>query len=379
MDRGKKIVLSGSEAAVINLGSLRVDPRLGKDRWLVGKLLCKGEFNDRTFRNVFQSLWKSRNGVEVRQIDQNLFTFKFSSVQDSDSVLFSGPWTFNRFSVVLEILDIKIHPSKVPLARLPFWIHVYNLPYACWSEAVAKVLGQSFAGYITWDRKGNRKLGAFFRLKAWVDITIPLRRGQALAAEGEDQIEVYFTYEKLHNYCFRCGFLDHLAKDCTLEVNLEGADSPYGGLRAEDNAWDLENVQRNMNRLAAPPSRERNDNASNATGQKHNSNQSDNVEDDDFDLEQVEEEGDEEFSFMPGSETVAAHDSCPMKGPFDGDNVQKDTDGLVGGSKDHRKRSGSSSSGPELKGTGASPPLKRLNIDDGLGSAATAGQSRPPQ
>lgn len=69
MDKGKKIALSGKEAKVITLGALTVPPRVGKDVWLVGKLLCREPFLDHTFRSVFHNLWKTRNGVEIRQIE----------------------------------------------------------------------------------------------------------------------------------------------------------------------------------------------------------------------------------------------------------------------------------------------------------------------
>lgn len=132
---------------------------------------------------------------------------------------------------MLEVLDINVHPTRVPLTRLPFWVHVFGLPYNCWSEAVAKALASAFAGYITWDRRNNMRLGAYFRMEVWVDITIPLMRGQALASEDGGQMDVFFQYERLHNHCYLCGFMDHVAKDYNKEPLAEEAVAPYSGLR----------------------------------------------------------------------------------------------------------------------------------------------------
>lgn len=45
---------------------------------------------------------------------------------------------FISLHVVLDVLDINIHSSQVPLVWVPFWVQVNNLPYSFCLEPVAK-------------------------------------------------------------------------------------------------------------------------------------------------------------------------------------------------------------------------------------------------
>lgn len=306
-------------------------------------------------------------------------------------VLLSGSWSFNRFSVVLEVLDINVHPTRVPLVRLPFWVHVFGLPYNCWSEDVAKALGGAFAGYITWDRRTNLRLGAYFRMKVWVDITVPLRRGQALAAENGDKIEVFFQYERLHNHCFICGLLDHVARDCDQEQLPPGADAPYSGLRAESQKAELD--QQPRRRYHSQPQRERgprpeyskNTSARYASGEGFSGND-DNLDDHEFDLELEDEvvsdnnSQKQKHSRIPRKDKEGQSDlGLKIHTRDDGGQEASDSSFNFKGTQGPRKRAGGSSSAPDQSGTGATPPLKKHMSKNGLGSADAAGQLRSPQ
>ncbi|XP_057415839.1 uncharacterized protein LOC130710548 [Lotus japonicus] len=304
-------------------------------------------------------------------------------------VLLSGPWCFNRFSVVLEVLDINVHPTRVPLMRLPFWVHVFELPYNCWSEAVAKALASAFAGYITWDRRNNMRLGAYFRMEVWVDITIPLMRGQALASEDGGQMEVFFQYERLHNHCYLCGFMDHVAKDYDKEPLAEEAVAPYSGLRADDKPGDFEDSSRGRNRNRGHGGRY-------AEGSKpayNNTRGRDDMAEGfggyDADIEDLEfdyagndaELFDNKSNDKRTYKKKESQSETNSKKKQHGDDGHEESDSSFPVNDIHmqRKRLRASSSAPDRTGTGATPPLKKQNSEIGLGSADAAGQHRPPQ
>ncbi|XP_057426081.1 uncharacterized protein LOC130719470 [Lotus japonicus] len=310
-------------------------------------------------------------------------------------VLQSGPWVFNRFAVVLEALDINVHPSKVPLTRLPFWVRVFDLPYSCWSEQVARALGGAFAGYITSDRRGNNRLGAYFRFKVWIDVTVPLRRGQVLALDDGGQLEVFFQYEKLHNHCYICGFLDHVAKHCDKGPLAPEEEAPYGGLRAEEYDRD-----RGFSNKSSKQNRSSGSGVEQTTGHKEGKPIATREEDDVYDGLAGEFEDYEEDDTEINPEAVlegGLDGKTELENPGDKRKTSQklSTSGAMNrshsgdggpsksstprGTKWQRKRSGNSSSAPDRSGTGATPPLKKMNTENGLGSAETARQSRPPQ
>ena len=53
------------------------------------------------------------------------------------------------------------------------------------------------------------------RVRVSVDITKKLIRGKKINIEGGENRWVIFKYERLPNFCYRCGMLDHAIKECS--------------------------------------------------------------------------------------------------------------------------------------------------------------------
>ncbi|XP_057444656.1 uncharacterized protein LOC130736902 [Lotus japonicus] len=230
----------------MNLGRVEIPPDLAQDVWAVGKLLYRGDFQVRSLRSVLQKLWGSSHHVDIREVAQNLFLFRFHNTRERNFAVRGGPWLFNRFNVVLQPFRVHEIPSQVPLDRAPYWVQVHNLPVWLRKPAIARTLAQGFAGFLDWDRSDANRFGDYFRMRVWVNVTIPLRRGQELATEGSQPFQVQFKYEKLRNYCYRCGLLDHVTRECELpplEDETE-ANLPYGPwLRAWDGNYEERRVR----------------------------------------------------------------------------------------------------------------------------------------
>ncbi|KAK3040477.1 hypothetical protein RJ639_028762 [Escallonia herrerae] len=79
------------------------------------------------------------------------------------------------------------------------------------------------------------KLGekGFLRLRVEIDIENPLPKGFSMEREGREDAWIQFRYERLLDFCFRCGCLGHVRKWCnkdidpTAEWKLAGATRPY--------------------------------------------------------------------------------------------------------------------------------------------------------
>ncbi|XP_057428478.1 uncharacterized protein At4g02000-like [Lotus japonicus] len=227
------IDFEGDENVVLDLGDVQADPNLEANVWLVGRVLSPKRVIGGIFRSVMLRLWETRNCKEIRHVGPNLFSFEFGSPKDRDLFLRSGPWLFDRHLVVLDVFDISKDPLQIPLTRIPFWIQVHGLPYTLRTENIAKLLGGSFDGYLGWDKYEAHRYGYYLRIRAWVNVNAPLRRGQMVATRGGAPLRVTFKYEKLVNFCFRCGRLDHVLSICKGEAY--GGNLRYGAwLRAEE-------------------------------------------------------------------------------------------------------------------------------------------------
>ncbi|GAV61918.1 DUF4283 domain-containing protein/zf-CCHC_4 domain-containing protein [Cephalotus follicularis] len=165
-----------------------------------------------------RSIWKSPSGMRCKDIGNNLFLFVFNNKEDYDWVLRQESWLFDKSLVLLQKLHEEVHPSKVEWKTCLLRVRVYGVPLVCMSYKVGQIIGQSMGvtEEVEWVKdRGNQ--GSYFHLRVLVPINEPLRRGMNLACGCLGKVWVYFKYEKLPNFCFVCGCLGHVERDCLME------------------------------------------------------------------------------------------------------------------------------------------------------------------
>lgn len=57
--------------------------------------------------------------------------------------------------------------------------------------------------------------GKCLRVRVRIDVTKRLMQGKKIIVEGGESRWVSFKYERLPNFCYRCGLLKNALKDCT--------------------------------------------------------------------------------------------------------------------------------------------------------------------
>lgn len=103
---------------------------------------------------------------------------------------------------------------------------------------MAVKLGNIIGEFLDFDNGRDDSNGNYcMRIKVEVDISKPLLRGFTLKANGiEGRCWVSMRYEKLPDYCFMCGRIGHVAKECVESERREILDeiSPYFHLQDID-------------------------------------------------------------------------------------------------------------------------------------------------
>ena len=189
---------------------------------LVGKLVLNRRFNPEVMKNVLSSIWKLSYGMSIREVGCRLFIFHFDDNLEKERVLMRQPWSFNKSLLVLGNFAGHEKPEDVNLQWCPFWVQIHGLPIGLMTVKIATVLGESIGDVEEVDADREKMAwGRYIRVRVAINISKSLKRGTRIAVERKGSMLVVFKYEKLANFCYVYGCLDHQELECDDVIRIK--------------------------------------------------------------------------------------------------------------------------------------------------------------
>ncbi|XP_019168819.1 PREDICTED: uncharacterized protein LOC109164728 [Ipomoea nil] len=226
-----------------------VDGDAGEDAvetWrVVGCFLTQKMIKLEFMRQVLASVWKPVRGVQVTEIQRDLFLFVFFHKTDMEYVLNGGPWAFENNALVCREVVAGAIPGDVPLDAIDMWLQLHDMSQGYTSRAILKQAGNFLGTFVKHvDRFEGAPWLTFHRIWVSVQVDKLLRRRMKLMKRDKNTTWVTFRYERLHKFCFFCGFMGHLHTFCVrareagipLEWYPFGPDMRAGGSRSAPRA-----------------------------------------------------------------------------------------------------------------------------------------------
>ncbi|MBA0575668.1 hypothetical protein Golob_027515 [Gossypium lobatum] len=90
------------------------------DYQLVGCFLTASIINFLAMKSTLANLWHPIYGVQIRDLREKSYLFKFFHSMDMERTLKGFPWTFNNHLLILSKLKRGEDPLKIPLVYVPF-------------------------------------------------------------------------------------------------------------------------------------------------------------------------------------------------------------------------------------------------------------------
>ncbi|KAL0403697.1 UNVERIFIED_CONTAM: hypothetical protein Sradi_2010500 [Sesamum radiatum] len=216
----------------------------GDEMLVVGRVLTVRAFRFDVLQMTLMNIFRPIKGMSVRLLEHIRFFISFNHVVDRDRVLNGGPWFFDKNLIILQKVSIEENPKDVELNWVSFHVFIHGLPISMMMKEVAEYIENRLGIFL--DSKYAQtqfQWGAKIRIRVFLDVHIPLIHALHIRSMGsDDTVLPKFTYDRLPNFCYGCGILRHIMRDCERQLeeleNVNTSELSYGPW-----LWDTREVR----------------------------------------------------------------------------------------------------------------------------------------
>lgn len=146
----------------------------------------------------------------------SVFSFTAPSAAATLNLLEKGPWFFMGNSFTVHPWPLNSRLADLPLHLITFWVQVHGLQRGHTTRKNARWIGDQIGQVVDIDADGvptgNK---GFLRIRIQMNSRSPLSPGFWFPHTEREATWADFRYEKLSDFCFRCGRLGHIVNTCT--------------------------------------------------------------------------------------------------------------------------------------------------------------------
>lgn len=202
---------------------------------LVMKVLSPKSINIEALRKNLRTIWKPSKSVQINEVEDEIYLVEFGDGSDKRRIMEMSPWTYEKSLVLLKEFKGKQVPKDISLWQSPFWVQIHNLLLKHRTREMRWAIGTKLGEVMDVDvLKLSVNWGNFLWIRMLVDVKKKLVRGKRNVIENGGQRWITFKYERLPNFCYKCGLLSHGVKDCK---NRNGSDANMELNNLQYRAW----------------------------------------------------------------------------------------------------------------------------------------------
>lgn len=172
--------------------------------------------NLRAIANQMPRIWGFADSCRGRILGNGKVLFIFQTEESLNLVLRRGPWAFNDWMISVHRWYPNITEEEMKI--IPFWIQIRGIPILYLTEAMVRYVRTQLGQVANVDFDENAAATAeFARVCMNWNFDMPLRFQRNFQFAVDENTILKFRFERLRNFCTKCGSLKHDAKECSLE------------------------------------------------------------------------------------------------------------------------------------------------------------------
>lgn len=182
---------------------------------ILGRLLNPDCQSMEKMIDYMPTAWRVYGRVRGIALSRDRFQFVFQREEDLLTVLKDRPWSYNRWTMLLE--RWTPNPPENFLQTLEIWIRIRYIPLTHYTIdtmfALAKEIGK--VEEIAYDPKVSQTKD-YIRAKITFNVDNPAKAARLLNVKSGPPVSIGFEYEKIHKRCFHCLRLTHEKIRCPM-------------------------------------------------------------------------------------------------------------------------------------------------------------------
>ncbi|KAG8479241.1 hypothetical protein CXB51_029714 [Gossypium anomalum] len=199
---------------------------------LVGCFLTASVVHFPAMRNTLENIWHLLKGVQISDLGEKRYLFKFFNELDISRVISRALWTFNNHMLIFHRIKKNEDPMSMPLVFSDWWVQVHDLPSGSFKDSMAIQFGNFLGRFLEYDTKQVvNGFKNYMRIRVQIDVRKPLKRKKKIMISASKFNYAKFKYEKLTLFCFLCGCLGHVIGGCQGACRLEEIKIFYWNVR----------------------------------------------------------------------------------------------------------------------------------------------------
>lgn len=201
---------------------------------LIFRFVAKRSIGIKDLENALNVIWKPNVPAIISMVGEGVYIAAFENIGDCNKVVAKQPWQLNGSLLAFRKAQGDENIEELRINEVPFWIQIHGLQVQLRTRYVGELIGNRVGRVLEVDGPVNALTWCrCLRVRVLINVNNRLMRGSKVKFGGVSQY-VLFRYEKLGDFCFVCGKLDHVEKECPVVFATEGG---MGSLKKLYGPW----------------------------------------------------------------------------------------------------------------------------------------------